>query len=77
MLRMTILVEGTVPWNLPDFHRTATFPKRREAILESVALLTGRDHKDGLGGLRAVLFLLSAIAAEPIFIFAICSTWNC
>jgi hypothetical protein len=42
--------------NLPDFHETATFQKRQKAILGSVALLTGRDHKDGLGGLRAVLF---------------------
>jgi len=47
--------------NLPDFHKTATLPKRPEAILGSVALLTGRDHKDGLGGLRAVLFTLAWI----------------
>ena len=47
--------------NLPDFHETATLPKRPEARLTSVALLTGRDHKDGLGGLRAVLFILAWI----------------
>ena len=52
---------GTAERNLPDFHRTATLPKRPEAILGSVALLTGRDHKDGLGGLRAVLFALAWI----------------
>jgi hypothetical protein len=44
--------------NLPDFHGTATLAQRPGDTLGSVALLTGRDHEDGLGGLRAVLFLL-------------------
>ena len=44
--------------NLPDFHGTATLAQRPGDTLSSVALLTGRDHEDGLGGLRAVLFLL-------------------
>jgi hypothetical protein len=67
-LRMTILVEGRAERNLPDFHRTATLPKRVEAILGSVALLTGRDHKDGLGGLRAVLFALAWILIGGSFV---------
>jgi hypothetical protein len=43
--------------NSSDFHKIAIFLQSREAIVTPVALLTGRVYQDGLGGLRAVLFI--------------------
>src|SRR5580658_4030871 len=44
-------------WNSSEFHEIAIFPQPRTANLMTVTLLTGRVYGDGLGGLRAVLFI--------------------
>src|SRR6202047_3030462 len=43
--------------NSSDFHKIAIFLQSVAVILMPVALLTGRVYQDGLGGLRAVLFI--------------------
>jgi hypothetical protein len=50
--------------NSSDFHKIATFLQSVAAILMPVALLTGRVYQDGLGGLRAVLFIFAGLVAS-------------
>jgi hypothetical protein len=49
--------------NSSDFHKIAIFLQSVAAILMPVALLTGRVYQDGLGGLRAVLFIFARLVA--------------
>src|ERR1700683_1492579 len=51
-------------WNSSEFHEIAIFPQPRTASLMAVTLLTGRVYGDGLGGLRAVLFILGSILRQ-------------
>ena len=51
-------------WNSSEFHEIAIFPQPRTASLMAVTLLTGRVYGDGLGGLRAVLFILGGILRQ-------------
>jgi hypothetical protein len=46
--------------NSSNVYEVATFAKHEKAMFTAVALLTGRVYQDGLGGLRAVLFLFCA-----------------
>src|ERR1700687_4245 len=49
--------------NSPDFHEIAILLQSPAPMVMAVALLTGRVYQDGLGGLRAVLFILRALVA--------------
>src|ERR1700686_3538734 len=51
--------------NSSDFHKIAIFLQSVAAMLVPVALLTGRVYQDGLGGLRAVLFIFCQRSSPP------------
>jgi hypothetical protein len=52
--------------NSSNVYEVATFAKHEKAMFTAVALLTGRVYQDGLGGLRAVLFLFCAISCKML-----------